>query len=474
MLCKLMGPLAASLCLLPAAAWADGAVYAMTNALDNNEVLVFHRAADGSLTPAQTIATGGGGSGLQLIPVDSLGSAGSIRLDSQHRFLFVVNTESAAQNDGQGAYNTDCKQGTITSFRVADDGTLTFADRVFSGGLYPNSIAVRTLRRGHGDDDSADGNSNRANDTDPLVDLLYVLNAGGPQPPAICHLTPGTANTPNITGFRVDTTGHLIPLDVTQPIDPGNAANCTASSSAGFSGLLGGVPVADFQCGLNPPSFPRSPAQVGLSPDGKHLVVTVKATNTIYVFPLDKDGRAGAPTVTPAAPPALPNFTGFAFDRSGNLLVAEAFGASTSIPAGGHAAVSSFAITSNGHLVPISAHVSDGGGTDAVSIALEPVTERFAYVANNLGANGIASYIVANGAVTLLSPAAATPSPSLPNDIATATDGTKNAPTSFLYVVSPGDGTVRAFKINLLNGALTAIAGGVFPAGSIPQGLAAY
>jgi 6-phosphogluconolactonase len=111
----------ALLCSLPAgAALADGAVYAMTNALGHNEVLVYRRAADGSLSalPAQTIATGGGGSGLQLAGIDSLGSAGSIQLDADHHLLFVVNTESAAENNGAGAYNADCKQGTITSFRV--------------------------------------------------------------------------------------------------------------------------------------------------------------------------------------------------------------------------------------------------------------------------------------------------------------------------------------------------------------------
>ena len=57
----------------------------MTNALDNNEVKVYHRAGDGTLSLAQTIATGGGGSGLQLAGVDSLGSAGSIQLDPDHR-----------------------------------------------------------------------------------------------------------------------------------------------------------------------------------------------------------------------------------------------------------------------------------------------------------------------------------------------------------------------------------------------------
>src|SRR5579883_3308766 len=181
---------------LPAAAgWADGAVYAMTNALGNNEILVYHRDATGNLSLVQTVATGGGGSGLQLAGVDALGSAGSLQLDPKHRFLFAVNTESAAENNGAGAYNTDCQQGTITSFRVETDGTLTFADRVFSRGLFPNSLAVKSSK--------ANGNGNG----DESV-LVYVLNAGGPEAPAICHLTPDDANTPNITGFQVDGDGH--------------------------------------------------------------------------------------------------------------------------------------------------------------------------------------------------------------------------------------------------------------------------
>ena len=460
-------------CSLPAAgAWADGAVYAMTNALDNNQVLVYHRAASGSLSLAQTVATGGGGSGLQLAGVDALGSAGSIQLDPDHRLLFVVNTESAAENNGQGAYNTDCQQGTITSFRVASDGMLTFADRVFSGGLFPNSLTVRELHH--------DNNGNgQDEDSDKRGDLLYVLNAGGPEAPAICHLTPGTANTPNITGFTVDGAGHMTPIDDspdhpgTQPIDPGpatgpdNGVSCTAAAAAGFHNLTG-APAADFQCGLNPPSFPRSPAQVRFTPSGDQLVVTVKGTNAIYVFGLAKDGRASdSPTITQATGPALPSFFGFTFDKKGHLLVTELFGSATSIPAGGQGALSSFAITPNGHLQPISSHVGDGG-TAACWIALEPVAGRFAYVANNLSAS-VSSYAVGNnGIATLLNGLAA--SASGPNDLAVARDGSN----SFLYVVDAGSGTVGAFRINA-DGSLTAITGGSgLPAGRSAQGLAAY
>jgi 6-phosphogluconolactonase len=90
-----------------AAAWADGAVYTMTNALGNNQILVYHRDSSGNLTFVNAVATGGGGSGLQLSAVDSLESAGSLQLDEKHHLLFAVNTESASQNNGAGPYNTD-------------------------------------------------------------------------------------------------------------------------------------------------------------------------------------------------------------------------------------------------------------------------------------------------------------------------------------------------------------------------------
>jgi len=443
----------------------------MTNALGNNQVLVFHRGADGNLTstPVQTIATGGGGSGLQLAGVDAMGSAGSIQLDPGHHLLFVVNTESAAENDGSGAYNTDCRQGTITSFLVGSDGTLTFADRVFSRGLFPNSLTVTKQKR----DDDDRGRGNDDGDRAPSGDLLYVLNAGGPEAPAICNNQPATSNTPNITGFKVDRFGRMKPIvGSTQSIDPGPASamtgvSCLAATAAGFSGLTG-APAADFQCGLNPPSFPRSPAQVRFDPDADKLVVTVKGTNTIYVFRVDDDGRAVDPEITQAPGPALPSFFGFTFDRHENLLVTELFGSATTLPKGGAGALSSFRVSHDGDLTAISSDVNDGG-TAACWIALEPITGRFAFVANNLSAS-ISSYSVSNaGTVTLINGVAA--SGAGPNDLAIATEGG----ASFLYAVDAGSGTVGAFQINLVDGSLTPLTGGMgLPAGRSAQGLAAY
>ena len=430
-------------------AWADGAVYAMTNALGDNQILVYHRDSDGSLsaTPVQTIRTGGGGSGLQLAGVDSLGSAGALQLDHVHRLLFAVNAESAAANNGAGAYNQDCNKGTITSFLVAPDGTLTFADRVLSGGLFPDSLTVK--KRGNGDNSDENG------------DLLYVLNAGGP---GNCSIGP------NITGFKVNAAGRMDPIGSQQPIDPGpssatSGASCLAASAAGFHNLTG-APASDFLCGLNPPSFPRSPAQVKFTPDGTRLVVTVKGTNSIYVFPVDANESAGNPTIMQSPGPALPSFFAMTFDRNANLLVTDLFGTATSIPAGGKGAVSSFAITGSDSLSSISSDVGDGG-TAACWITLEPLAGQYAFVANNLSAS-ISAYSVANGSVTLLTSIAAAASG--PNDMATAADGG----TSFLYVVEAGTGNVGAFQINLTNGSLSplAAASGLPSAGA--QGLAAY
>jgi len=424
-------------------AWADGAAYAMTNALGNNEVLVYHRAADGNLSPAtpiQRISTGGGGSGLQLAGIDSLGSAGSVQLDRVNSLLFVVNTESAAENNGAGAYNQDCRQGTITSFRVAQDGVLTFADRVFSGGLYPNSLTLR--KRGNGGNDTENG------------DLLYVLNAGGP---GACGLSP------NVTGFRVNSTGRLQPVGSQRNIDPG-----PASGSGVNCPPIGFAPAADFACGLNPPSFPRSPAQVRFTPDGNQLVVTVKGTNAIYVFPVGANERLGNAVVTQAPGPALPSFFGFTFDLNGHMLVTELFGAATVIPAGGAGAVSSFQVSNSGNLASISSHVGDGG-TAACWIALDPITGQFAYVANNLS-NTISSYAVhADGSVHLITAVAATGAG--PNDLSTAQENG----AEFVYVLDAGTGTVGAFRISQANGSLTALSGGSgLPVGAGAQGLAAF
>src|SRR5437879_8087922 len=126
-----------------------GAVYTLTNQVGGNAVAVFARGADGRLTAAGTVSTGGTGTGA------SLGSQSAVTLSDDGRWLFAVN---AGSND-------------VSVFSVSPPG-LALASRTASGGTLPISLTV------HGN-------------------VLYVLNAGG---------------TGNISGFAVGTSGALTPI----------------------------------------------------------------------------------------------------------------------------------------------------------------------------------------------------------------------------------------------------------------------
>lgn len=139
-----------------------GVVYTLSNASSGNAVLAFARAADGSLAPAGSFATGGSGTG------GGLDSQGAVILSRGGRFLFAVNAGS----------------NQVSSFRVTASG-LQLASVVASGGTMPTSVTVRGR-------------------------VLYVLNAGG---------------TGNITGFRVRHDGELTPIPgSTRPLSTSTSA----------------------------------------------------------------------------------------------------------------------------------------------------------------------------------------------------------------------------------------------------------
>lgn len=124
-----------------------GTVYTMTNASSGNAVLIYDRAASGTLTPAGSVSTAGLGSG------GGLGNQGGLVLSDNGRWLLAVNAGS----------------NTIAVFRVESDGSLTRTSTVPSGGTQPISLTISG-------------------------DLVYALNAGGDG---------------NIAGFRLEGGGGL-------------------------------------------------------------------------------------------------------------------------------------------------------------------------------------------------------------------------------------------------------------------------
>src|SRR5579884_1662897 len=95
----------------------NGAVFAMTNAADRNQIIVFKRSSNGGLMPAHRFATGGRGSGGT---ADPLQSQGSLILTQNREFLLAVNAGS----------------GDISVFRVSGS-MLRLIDRVPCGGSEP-------------------------------------------------------------------------------------------------------------------------------------------------------------------------------------------------------------------------------------------------------------------------------------------------------------------------------------------------
>ncbi|HEY0460029.1 MAG TPA: beta-propeller fold lactonase family protein [Pyrinomonadaceae bacterium] len=155
----------------------SGAVYVLTNQVQNS-IAVFNRNnKDGTLTPAGTFPTGGAGNPVAIPPdppVDPLASQGSLVL--RDNLLFAVN---AGSNE-------------ISVLRVGKS-SLTLVDKVASGGIRPISLTV-------------------------YDDLLYVLNEGG---------------TPNITGFTIGDDGTLTPIEgSTRPLVGGSSAD---PAEVGFS-----------------------------------------------------------------------------------------------------------------------------------------------------------------------------------------------------------------------------------------------
>ena len=131
----------------------EGAVFVQTNAA-HNEVIAFSRAADGSLAPAGTFATGGAGDDNAHLP-----SQGSVTLTRDRRHLLVTNVASDdvsvfAVNDGMVELTKTVPVGAAPRSVAEHDGlvfVLATGDatiqgfRLVDGDLVPVDGAKRTL-----------------------------------------------------------------------------------------------------------------------------------------------------------------------------------------------------------------------------------------------------------------------------------------------------------------------------------------
>jgi 6-phosphogluconolactonase (cycloisomerase 2 family) len=214
--------------------------------------------------------------------------------------------------------------------------------------------------------------------------LLYVLNAG---------------DEGNVTGFRIGDGGRL-------------------KAIRGSTRSLG-------LANTTPPNFLTSPAQVGFTPDGGHLVVTTKGSGTIEVFEVRANGTLTDDAVS-TANAGVP--FAFLFDSAGRLLITEA---ATS-------AVTSYTVNADGTLALVDGPVPNG----QVAACWIVEAKGFLYVSNT-GSNTVSGYAQdASGQLSLTVPsgvAAATGNG--PIDMAVAPDD------SILYLQNGVDQTIQSFGV---------------------------
>jgi 6-phosphogluconolactonase len=173
---------------------------------------------------------------------------------------------------------------------------------------------------------------------------------------------------------------------------------------------------------------------LAFSPNGQFLVVTERATNLVDVFSVQNDGTL-SPIVT--NPSAGPGAFSVAFAPNGAALVTETG------PAGGQnaSAISSYAVSSNGTLSPISASVPSLGAATCWN-AVTPNGE-WVYT-SNAGTSTISGFTIgANGALTPLpgTIVGTNPTGATNLDIAITSDG------KFLYSLDAKIGMISIFGI---------------------------
>jgi 6-phosphogluconolactonase (cycloisomerase 2 family) len=224
---------------------------------------------------------------------------------------------------------------------------------------------------------------------------LFVLNAGD------------ATGAGNVSGFKVLGNGTLKPIaGAVQPLSEANTA----------------------------------PAQIQFATDGRHLLVTEKATNRILSYRVRTNGVPD-PAVINASAGQTP--FGFALGNRAQLFVSDAAGGAPNA-----SSLSSYRLRWDGQLQLLSPAVGTTQ-TAACWVALTP-DERFAFTTNT-GSGTISSYRIALGGTVKLAEAAAadTGAGSGPIDMAMSPDG------RLLYTLDAGTDSIVSYRVNQ-SGKLTA------------------
>lgn len=338
---------------------------------------------------------------------------------------------------GQAVFvqTNDPSANSIAAFHRNADGTLTYVASYSTGGA---------------------GGREAGSSSDPLASqgsLVFV--------PDSALLLAVNAGSNTISTFRVDGT-HLQLLQVLPshgpfPVGFGVDGNLVYVLDAGGSGFVSGYRIAGGllhpiqgstrTLGLTngtPPFFLSSPAEVGFTRNGGHLIVTTKTNGTVDVFSVGADGRLSA---SPVKNPAAGVPFSFVFDPAGRMVLNFA----------GSGSLQLFIVNADDTISPVSPAVSDG----QVAACWQVLAGTNDYVANT-GSNDVSQFQVSGGNVALANPVAASNIPGVTDEaVAGAT----------YYDLSSLTSSARVFGIGA-GGSLTPVQSASVPDGGSEEGVA--
>ena len=272
----------------------SGAVFAMTNGVDKNEIIAFRRNDDGSLQQTRTFETDGRGSGGN---VDPLGSQGSLVLSQDRSHLVAVNAGS----------------GELSVFRVQGD-LLSLEAKVISGGSEPVAVTQ------HADlvyVVNAGGNSNvvgfrwQYGQITEIPNSTRFLSTSNSVPGSIAFSPDGKfvavteKQTSKLDVFRVQADGTLSPAVVTPSAGPGEFAISFAPNGAAMvseTGPAGGVDASALSSyallasgSLSPittsvPTLGAATCWQVATPDGRFVYTSNAGTATVSGFSIGANG----------------------------------------------------------------------------------------------------------------------------------------------------------------------------------------
>jgi 6-phosphogluconolactonase (cycloisomerase 2 family) len=245
-----------------------GHLYIQTNEV-RNCIIHYHRSANGTLTEAERVATGGAGSGTykpisgQESAPNSFEGAASVILSPDRKFLFATN----------GGDNS------VSSFAVGDKGRLTLIDTKPTG-------------------NDVEGKSGTAKSLaySPSKNMLYVVHSFGPDHIRLMSVSSDGRLTPRMERYTANTPEkpHRVPtMGVLSPDEKFLLVGTTFDLPIAISGTYpDGSPILWVP---GPDGKTRSVASNAPDPDGI-VVFRVNANGTLS-DPSFQDGGGGSPFI---------------------------------------------------------------------------------------------------------------------------------------------------------------------------------